>query len=366
MRTEEAHQMLKLYLSEPGRELWWDCHPSFYGLTEGDGLEDSINHVVRNESLDTETQIGQLFTSVTTNPSIVADFILKENKEPVSDVNLGTGTVIQRGARVLESLHAQSNEEHGWISAQINPGYAFNSEKIIRQGKYFASLAPNVMVKVPGTEQGYEAIEELVSAGISVNGTLSYSLSQFKRFGEAVAAGRLRNESNRVVKTVVTHMAGRVFGPALSASVERRQIALSERDKRIAEAEIAIRGAKLLSEIDSQSHVLMSSLRLDTKDSSFLHMALTHRLEIYYTFKPDVLVGLMQCDFAAMKEELLSARDFETSEVFEKLRNVPSYAALLDPNGIRPENFERLPQFLETHAEVTSSIAEVTKGLNYA
>ena len=48
---------------------------------------------------------------------------------------------------------------------------------------------PNVMIKVPGTEEGIPAIEELTAAGVNVNVTLLFSVSRYEQAATAYVAG---------------------------------------------------------------------------------------------------------------------------------------------------------------------------------
>ncbi|MBT8355066.1 MAG: hypothetical protein HKP41_16730 [Desulfobacterales bacterium] len=60
---------------------------------------------------------------------------------------------------------------------------------MVSQGAELAAIAPNVMIKVPGTAEGYETIRILSSKGISTNNTPSMINPQFKACMDAVAAG---------------------------------------------------------------------------------------------------------------------------------------------------------------------------------
>jgi len=66
-----------------------------------------------------------------------------------------------------------------------------DTEATIEEGKrLFKEIGmPNVMIKIPSTEAGYEAMKELVASGINVNATLIFSKDQAKGCLEAFKAG---------------------------------------------------------------------------------------------------------------------------------------------------------------------------------
>jgi transaldolase len=63
----------------------------------------------------------------------------------------------------------------GPVSAEV---VAEDVEGMLREGRHFASLAPNIVVKVPMSEEGLEAIARLASEGIKTNCTLIFSPNQ--------------------------------------------------------------------------------------------------------------------------------------------------------------------------------------------
>jgi transaldolase len=60
---------------------------------------------------------------------------------------------------------------------------------MLDQGRRFAALAPNLQVKFPATKAGLVAIEQATAAGVPVNATVSFTVSQAIAVGEAVERG---------------------------------------------------------------------------------------------------------------------------------------------------------------------------------
>ena len=63
----------------------------------------------------------------------------------------------------------------GPVSAEV---VAEDVEGMLREGRHFAKLAPNIMVKVPMSEEGLEAIYRLAEEGIKTNCTLIFTANQ--------------------------------------------------------------------------------------------------------------------------------------------------------------------------------------------
>lgn len=69
----------------------------------------------------------------------------------------------------------------GYVSLEINPLLAHKTAETIAEGKrlYAKVGRPNLMLKVPATEEGFPAVEEFLSLGMNVNVTLIFSLKQY-------------------------------------------------------------------------------------------------------------------------------------------------------------------------------------------
>jgi transaldolase len=63
----------------------------------------------------------------------------------------------------------------GPVSAEV---VAEDAEGMLREARHFAALAPNIVVKIPMSEEGLEAIARLAEEGIKVNTTLIFSANQ--------------------------------------------------------------------------------------------------------------------------------------------------------------------------------------------
>lgn len=98
---------------------------------------------------------------------------------------------IARGADLLRPVYDRTDGADGFISIEVPPTLARDTEKtLIEARRLFNTLGrPNVMIKVPATEQGIPAIQQLISEGINVNVTLIFSLKAYAQVMDAFLNG---------------------------------------------------------------------------------------------------------------------------------------------------------------------------------
>jgi transaldolase len=98
---------------------------------------------------------------------------------------------ISMAADLLRNIYDSSNGKDGYVSLEVNPNLANETEKTIAEAiRLYENLnRPNVMIKVPATPAGIPAVTELIGAGVNVNVTLIFGLENYKAVAEAYLAG---------------------------------------------------------------------------------------------------------------------------------------------------------------------------------
>lgn len=94
-------------------------------------------------------------------------------------------------ADVFRPVYDSSDGEHGFVSLEVDPRLAHDTEGTIEQGiRFHRELGrPNVMIKVPATPDGIPAIRKLISEGVPVNVTLIFSRDVYDHVIEAYLGG---------------------------------------------------------------------------------------------------------------------------------------------------------------------------------
>lgn len=119
----------------------------------------------------------------------------------------------QKAAALLMPAFERERGKFGRLSIQTNPKFYRNAEAIVEQAVHFSQLAPNIIVKIPVTAAGIEAIEEATYRGVSINATVCFTLPQAIAVAEAVERGFKRREKE---KKEIDHM-----GPVCTLMVGR-------------------------------------------------------------------------------------------------------------------------------------------------
>ncbi len=98
---------------------------------------------------------------------------------------------IQDAADVLRPVFEQTKGRDGYVSLEVSPYLAHETSNTIREARrlWKAVRRENVMIKVPATNAGVPAIEQLISEGINVNVTLLFSQDYYVRVAEAYLSG---------------------------------------------------------------------------------------------------------------------------------------------------------------------------------
>jgi len=172
---------------------------------------DNINRaMIENGRL--EELIGLGLRGMTSNPTIFDKAISLSNDydEKIKELHGDTKSVfeiydeltvkdVQDVTDIFKSTYESTNGLDGYVSLEINPKLASNTKETIEEGRRLFKKVnrPNLMLKVPATDAGFAAVEELLSEGINVNITLIFSLEQYIKTAEAYIKGIERLSKNR-------------------------------------------------------------------------------------------------------------------------------------------------------------------------
>lgn len=165
-------------------------------LTQGGELrrmveEDSLRGVTSNPAIfekailgspDYDEQIEELARGGALARAIYQDIAIQD---------------VQEAADVLRSVFGDLDGDDGYVSLEVDPDLAFDSDRTIAQAReYWARVdRPNVMIKIPGTPEGLPAIEQAIYEGINVNVTLLFSVEAYATVAEAYIKGLERRHA---------------------------------------------------------------------------------------------------------------------------------------------------------------------------
>jgi transaldolase len=115
---------------------------------------------------------------------------------------------LNRAAKLFEPEHRRTERMDGWVSLEVSPLLAYETEKSIQQAAdLHGRAAENVFIKIPGTPEGLPAIEESIFAGVPINVTLLLSTDQTLAAADAYMKGierRIEVDLNPDVPSVLS------------------------------------------------------------------------------------------------------------------------------------------------------------------
>jgi transaldolase len=122
---------------------------------------------------------------------------------------------VQLAADVLRSVYDESGGLDGFVSLEVAPELAHDTDGTLEQVRDFWSRVdrPNLMIKIPGTEEGVPAIEQAIYEGINVNITLLFAVEAYAKVAEAYVRGleRRREEGQSIdIRSVASFFVSRV------------------------------------------------------------------------------------------------------------------------------------------------------------
>src|SRR5262249_30589088 len=100
-------------------------------------------------------------------------------------------TDIRRAADLLRPTFDATEGADGFVSIEVSPKKAFLTQATVEEAKRWWSRIdrPNLLVKIPATEEGVPAIEECLAAGVNINITLIFALAFYEKVMEAYLRG---------------------------------------------------------------------------------------------------------------------------------------------------------------------------------
>jgi transaldolase len=170
-------------------------------------------------------------TGATSNPIIIADLIqtgrfdsdlqqlVKAGQDDEAIAWALTDKLVKSAQAVFEPVWTETGGNDGYVSFELDPlledparnvPVAERTKKYIELGKKWSAGQKNRMIKVPATEGGLAAIEELVAAGVQVNVTLIFSERQYVAARDAAWRGIQRRKDRDGAKTVYSIFVSRL------------------------------------------------------------------------------------------------------------------------------------------------------------
>ena len=164
---------------------------------------DNIDRAMLHDGELEKRILEDSLTGMTSNPTIFEKALAEgaEYDEQLAGAEQGLSphdlfelvetTDVQRACDLFAGVYSSTRGDDGYVSIEVSPGVANESAATVEEAKRLWATVdrPNVMVKVPGTDEGALAVRELIAAGINVNITLLFSTDAHDRVIDAYMSG---------------------------------------------------------------------------------------------------------------------------------------------------------------------------------
>lgn len=379
----------KLAATNPEAEIWWDSSPLIYPSWKEETLakapegkraewDAQLTRLMDHETIETTGEMG--FRGVTTNPPLSLQAIKlaperwANHIRDIARANPGMDVegvywtlyleLVKKGAEAILPAYEKSGGKYGMLSGQVDPRFVRDGDKMLAQGLSIYEQAPNVMVKLPGSKEGYEVLEELTARGISTNNTTSFTVPQYMRCMSAVSAGLLRARAAGVDlskwRSVITHMSARLGELSdWKTEAKTRGIELTLPEIRDGEEAVLKRAYHFGKSENHPSKMLQCSMRVE-KDERTGKLVSRH-IEDYagsdmvYTCPPSYIAGLMNAEDELAPFDAKAIDREPNKASIEKLLKLPSFRAAYEFDGMTPDQFAHFGSFKATETEFAAA-----------
>ena len=204
---------------------------------------------------------------VTTNPTIFASALaqgeaydaqmdeLAERDGSVEDaIKALTTDDVREACDVLAATSAATNGVDGRVSIEVEPGLARQTDATIAQAQDLWKIVdrPNLLIKIPATQEGLPAITAVIGEGISVNVTLIFSLDRYRGVIDAYQSGLEQAAANGHDLSQI-HSVASFFVSRVDTEVDKRLDAIGTDEAKALKSKAAIANALLAYEVFQQA-----------------------------------------------------------------------------------------------------------------
>src|ERR1700730_16601715 len=176
-------------LHKYGQSVWLDYIRRSL-ITSGE-----LKRLIQEDGLGGVTSNPAIFEKAITGSTDYADALLELQKrkdlDAVAIYEILAIKDIQDAADTLRPVYERTNKRDCYVSLEVSPFLAHDTEGTINDARrlWRAVQRPNLMVKVPATDEGIPAIQQLIGEGININVTLLFAQQMYEKVALAYIAG---------------------------------------------------------------------------------------------------------------------------------------------------------------------------------
>ena len=222
-------------------------------------LDDLSRDRLRMGTLARLVQSGSVL-GVTTNPAIFRKSLSEGEAyaEQIRDLGLMRVDVgeavralttydVRWACDVMRSVYDRTDGHDGLVSIEVDPRIADDASASVAEAKLLSWLVnrDNLLIKIPATRQGLQAITDTLAQGIGVNATLIFSLARYREVVDAFLAGLEKAHHNGHELARIASVAS-FFVSRVDTEIDGR---LEKLDRRDLQGKAAVANARLAYQI---------------------------------------------------------------------------------------------------------------------
>lgn len=200
-------------LKDLGQSVWYDyIRRDLY-------LDGSLARLIREDGLAGMTSNPTIFQKAIAETELYDDEIARLGADGRGPAQIFEGLAVrdvQSAADVFRAVYDETDGNDGFVSIEVSPSLAHDAEGSMVEADrlWRACNRPNVMVKIPGTTQGLDAIRGCLARGININITLLFSVERHRQVMEAYLSAMEERTANGLsverIRSVASFFVSRV------------------------------------------------------------------------------------------------------------------------------------------------------------
>ncbi|HXO39369.1 MAG TPA: transaldolase [Candidatus Acidoferrum sp.] len=239
-----------LELQKQGQSVWLDYIRRDL-ITSGE-----LKRLIDEDGLRGITSNPSIFEKAIAGSTDYADFLDQLRAQGLSSGEIYERIAvrdIQDAADLLLPVYKATNKHDGYVSLEVSPTLARDTKGTIEEARRLWKTVgrPNIMIKVPGTDEGAPAVRQLISEGININITLLFAQESYVKVAQAyidgLEAAQKAGTDIRGIASVASFFVSRIDSLVDSLIDERLKTATSSQDQdllRSLHGKVAIANAK--------------------------------------------------------------------------------------------------------------------------
>ena len=174
-------------ITQAGQSLWLD------NIQRRELADGTLQRMIDEDGISGITSNPSIFMNAVSKSSDYDDQIqrlLTRGKSTAEIYEAITVEDIKAAGNLMLPVFEASGHMDGFVSIELNPRHAFRVEESIAEAQHLMKLIalPNIMIKVPGTNEGTRVAQSLLEQGINVNITLLFDPECYRRVALAYIA----------------------------------------------------------------------------------------------------------------------------------------------------------------------------------